>query len=204
MRDSLCCHSSRQLEAWRPVTFGGRGDGADGPACRAALRTASTKLEKSLLRGLMAGALWTAARVSGHGMRTNSACPHYGAAHEDQVYVPWDCPEWERARETWRPWLSDAATAIPRLGLPNQWPACLQKVGLFPLRLAQGVDQGLLDVFLYRLYGMYWRSSRPAWVRATGTPCSRTSLVGPARVGACPHAAAAGQPFSHGLLPPSP
>ena len=37
----------------------------------------------------------------------------------------------------------------------DQWPSCLRKAGLFPLRLAQGVDRGLLDEFLYRLYGMY-------------------------------------------------
>ena len=80
VRDSLRCHSSRQLEARRPITFGGLGDGADGPACRAALRAASTELEKSLLRGLLAGAMWTAARVSGHGTRANAACPHCGAA----------------------------------------------------------------------------------------------------------------------------
>ena len=66
VRDSLRYHSSRQLEAGRPVTFGGLGDGTDGRACRAALQAASTELEKSLLRGLMAGAMWTAARVSGH------------------------------------------------------------------------------------------------------------------------------------------
>ena len=105
VRDSLCCYSSRQLEARRPVTFGGLGDGADGPACQAALRAASTELEKSLLRGLLAGAMWTAARVSGHGMWTNSACPQCGAAHEDEAHVLWECPEWDDARGTWLPWL---------------------------------------------------------------------------------------------------
>ena len=128
---------------------------ADGPACRAAMRAASTELERSLLRGLMDGALWTAAAVSGHGTRTNSACPHCGAAHEDEVHVLWDSPEWESAKETWCHWLSDAATAIPHLGPLDQWPSCLRKAGLFPLRLAQGVDRGLLAEFLYRLYGMY-------------------------------------------------
>ena len=93
VRDNLRCQLFRQLEARRPVTFVGLGDGADGPACRAALRVASTELEKSLLRGLMAGALWMVARVSGHGTRTNSACPHCGAEHEDEVHVLWDCPE---------------------------------------------------------------------------------------------------------------
>ena len=155
VRDSLRCHSSRQLEARRPVTFGGLGDGADGPACRAALWAASTELEKSLLRGLLAGAMWTAARVSGHGMRANSECPHYGAAHEDEAHVLWECPELSDARGTWLPWLNDAAGAIPNLGPPDRWPSCLRKAGLFPLRLAQGVDRDLLDEFLYRLYGMY-------------------------------------------------
>ena len=103
----------------------------------------------------MAGAMWTAARVSDHGMRTNSACPHCGAAHEDEVHVLWDCSEWESARGTWRPWLNEAATAIPHLGPPDQWPWWLRKAGLFPLRLAHGVDRGLPDEFLYRLYGMY-------------------------------------------------
>ena len=42
------------------------------------------------------------------------------------------------------------------MGPPDQWPSCLRKAGLFPLRLAQGVDRDLLDEFLYRLYGMYW------------------------------------------------
>ena len=154
VRDNLRCHSSRQLEARRPVTFSGLGDGADGPACRAALRAASTEWEKSLLRGLMAGAMWTAARVSGHGMRTNSACPHCSAAHEDEVHILWECPEWDDARGTWLPWLSNAAGAIPHLGPPDQWPSCLRKVGLFPLRLVQGVDRDLLNEFLYCLYGM--------------------------------------------------
>ena len=155
VRDSLRCHSSRQLEARRPVTFGGLGDGADGTAYRAALRAACKELEKSLLRGLLAGAMWTAARLSGHGMRANAACPHCSAAHEDEAHVLWDCPEWGDARETWPPWLEDTAGAIPSLGPPDRWPSCLQKAGLFPLRLAQGVDRDLLDEFLYRLYGMY-------------------------------------------------
>ena len=86
-----------------PVTFGGLGSGADSPACRAALRVASTELEKSLLRGLMAGALWTAARVLGHGTPTNSACPHCGVTHEVEVQVLWDCPEWEQAKGTCAP-----------------------------------------------------------------------------------------------------
>ena len=155
VRDSFRFHSSRHLEMRRLVTFGGLGDWADGPAYRAVLRAAPTELQKWLLRRLMAGAMWMAARVLGHGTRTNSACPHCGAAYEDEVHVLWDCLEWDKCRGTWRPWLSDAAEAVPNPGPPDQWPSCLWKAGLFPLRVAQGVDPGLLDDFLYRLYGMY-------------------------------------------------
>ena len=155
VRDSLCCHSSRQLEAQRPITFGGLGKGAVGPACRAAMRVASTELEKSLLHGLMAGPLWTAERVSGYGMRTHSGCPHCGAADEDEVHVLWHRLEWERSRETWSPWLRDVAAALPQLWPLDQWPARLRRARLFPLQLAQGVERALLDEFLYRLCGMY-------------------------------------------------
>ena len=126
VQDSLRRHSLRQLEARRPVTFGGLGDGADGPACHAAMRAASTELEKSLLRGLLTRPMWTAARVSGHGTRAHSACPHCGAAHEDEAHVVWECPEWDNARGRWLPWLNDAAGAIPNLGPPDRWPSCLE------------------------------------------------------------------------------
>ena len=98
VRDSLRCHAMRGLEARRPATYGGLGDGVDGEACRAALRVASTELEASLLRGLLAGALWTAARVRGHNMRATSSCPGCGSQHEDEVHVLWDCPSCETAR----------------------------------------------------------------------------------------------------------
>ena len=155
IRDSLRCHSARQLEARRPATFRGLGDGADVPVCRAALRAGCSELENSLLRWLLAGAMWTAAWVLGHGMRANAACPHCGAAHEDEAHSLWDCPEWDGARGTWLPWLHNTTRAVPGLGPPDRWPSCLRKAGLFPLRLARGVDRDLLDWFLYHLYCMY-------------------------------------------------
>ena len=139
-----------------PRHLRGLGDGADGPACRAALRAASTESGKSLLRELLAGAMGTAARVSGHGMRANAACPSCGAAHEDKVNLLWDYPEWGDARGRWLPWLKDAAGAIPNLGPCG--PVVLlptEIAGLLPLQLAQGVDRVLPAEFLYRLYGMY-------------------------------------------------
>ena len=87
----------------------------DSPTCRAALREGSTELGKLLLGGLMAGAMWTAARLLGHGMPTKSARPHCGTAHKDDVHILWDCPEWDDARGAWRPRLTGPAEAIPHL-----------------------------------------------------------------------------------------
>ena len=143
------------------------------------MRVASTELEKSVLRGLMAGALWKAARVSGHGMRTHSACPHCGAAHEDEVHVLLDCPQWEQARETWIPWLRDAAAALPQLGPPDQWRACVGRAGLFPLRLAHGLERALLDDFLYRVYGMYLAVLAAHMAAGRGDPAGHGDFLFP-------------------------
>ena len=78
VRDSLRCHAMHGLEARRPATYSGLGDGADGEACCAALRVASTELEASLLRGLLAGVLWTVACMGGNNMRATSSCPGCG------------------------------------------------------------------------------------------------------------------------------
>ena len=68
--ESLRCHAMCTLEACCLATYGGLGDGFEGAACQAALRVAATEPEASLLWGLLAGALWTAARVHGRGSCT--------------------------------------------------------------------------------------------------------------------------------------
>ena len=187
VRDSLCCHSWRQLEARRPVTFGGLGDGADGPACRAALRAGSMKLEKSLLRGLLAGAVWTAARVSGSGMRASSACPDCGAAHEDE---PTFCGT---AQSGGTPGERGSPGSTTRQGPSPTWarrtagpPAC-EKRAFSPSGWHGRWTRTSSTSSCTACMACTWRSSRPAWrpergiSRATATPSSRSSRArGPA------------------------
>ena len=109
--DSLRRHTSRQQEARRHVTFGGLGDGADRPASHASLQAASRDWEKPLLPGLRV--MWTAARASGHGTRASAACPHCGAAHEDEAHILWYCPWSGNARRTWLFWLDNVAGPSP-------------------------------------------------------------------------------------------
>ena len=138
--------------ARRPMA--GWGDGVNGEARCAALQVASTELEASLLRGLLAGALLTAARVRGHNMRAMSSCPGCGSQHEDEAHVLTDCPSWETARAGWHAWVLQAAEHL-QLGPPTGSPACLWRAGLLPLALSAGADRWQVDEFLYRLYGMY-------------------------------------------------
>ena len=155
VHEALRCHAARQLEARWPATFRGLGDGVDGAACHSALQVASNEKEAFLLCGLLAGALWTSARVCGLGLRMPSTCPFCGATHEDTTHVLWDCPWWRGARGSWSPWLLAAAVDLPHLNPPKHWPACLRRVGLLPSSLSEGLDKAPVDTFLYRLYGVY-------------------------------------------------
>ena len=140
VRDSLRCHAMRGLEARCPANYGRLGDGVNGKACRAALRVASTELKASLLRGLLARALWTAARVRGHNMRATSSCPGRGSQHEDEAHVLWDCLSWEVARAGWRAWVLRAAVHL-QLGPLTRWLVCLRQAGLLPLPLSAGANR---------------------------------------------------------------
>ena len=112
---------------------------------------------------------------------------HCGALHQDKVHLLWDCPEWEQAKGTWRPRLTDAATASPNWGRRiSGGPACGGRASSPSCWL-----RGWIGGSWLRLCTAYTactlRSLQPAWLlavgtrRATGTPCSRTSRVrGPA------------------------
>ena len=57
--------------------------------------------------------------------------------------------------------LAAASGGGPQLGLANQWPACVRRGGLFPLRRTQRAERALLGEFLYRLHGRYLVSRYP-------------------------------------------
>ena len=98
---------------------------------------------QSLLRGLLTGARWPAARVCGHRVPE-----HCGVAHEDEEHVVWGCPEWEPARAAW---LHSAEADLPQLVLPERGgsmgvypppPPCSGGVGPFSY-FPQGCMSGL-------------------------------------------------------------
>ena len=115
VRDSLRCHSRSPSGEWvtgQTAKPAARQCGPPPPSWRSRCCAASWLRPCGQRPGCRATACGPLPRE-----------PHCGAAHEDVVHVLWDCPEWESARETWRPWLSDVATVSPHLGPPDQWPS---------------------------------------------------------------------------------
>ena len=64
------------LEKRRPRTFGGIGAHLDRMLTLSDVATCDTELDKSLLTGVMAGAIWTADRAHRRGLRPDSDCPY--------------------------------------------------------------------------------------------------------------------------------
>ena len=149
IRDSLRHHALRALE--RPRTFGGLGGAVDREACRHGLAVAKSELEASLLRGLMTGATWTSERAA----QCDHRCPYCVALEGDKLHALWACWEWVLVRDPWVPWVTRAASVLPRLGPMAAWPPCLHKAGLLPALAAEGADREAVHDAMRRLYGTF-------------------------------------------------
>ena len=77
----------------------------DGNMCQQALRVASTETKISLLRGLVAGAISTAARMQGHMLQDTTSCLHCDFPHKDEAHATWDCVVGEDAWVEWWHWV---------------------------------------------------------------------------------------------------
>ena len=75
-REFLREHHLEALEKRRPRLFGGMGARIDRELTLSELERCATKLDRSMLRGVMAGALWTADRARRRGLRQDGNCPY--------------------------------------------------------------------------------------------------------------------------------
>ena len=144
-----------ELERRRPGTFGGLGGAVHQQACREGLQVASTEGERSILRGLLAGATWTAGTVAGHAILRSDRCPFCRGAPEMEPHILWDGPRWKSVRRAWMPWVLYEARALPALALPAAWPVCLRAAGVLPLALVGEGEDAHAGQLLYGLYGRY-------------------------------------------------
>ena len=114
-----------------------------------------TELQRSILRGILSGATWTALRAYQRGMRVASTCPFCGNAPEDEEHILWHCTAWHTARTAHMPDVLDAAAHIPSLLPPDQWPPCLRCCGLAPEIPDDCIKSGRAYTFLNTLHTMF-------------------------------------------------
>ena len=131
-RESLREAQLTALEERRLRTFGGMGARLHRELTLSGLTSRTTELDKSLLRGALASALWTADRAYRRGLRADGRCPYCDkGVWKDESHLLWWCGAWKVARE---PFLSDImllARAL-KLGALSEWPPCLRLCGLLP------------------------------------------------------------------------
>ena len=152
----------RELERRRPGTFGGLGGALHRHTCPEGLHVASTEGERSILRGLLAGATWTAGRAAGHGILRLDKCPFCRGAPETEPHILWDYPRWELARRAWMPWVLQEARALPALALPAAWPVCLRATRLLLLAPVGEGEDAQAGRLLYKLMACTSPCCRPA------------------------------------------
>ena len=129
-RESLREHHLEALEKRRPGLFGGIGARIDRELTLSELARCATELDRSMLRGLMAGALWTADTAHQRGLRQADKCPYCRkGSREDEDHLLWWCMAWKSARELFLPELMLMARSL-KLGVLSDWPPCLRLCGL--------------------------------------------------------------------------
>ena len=120
-----------------------------------ALQVASAEGVRSILRGLLAGATWTAVRAAGHTILPLDRCPFCRGVPETDLHMLWDHPCWNSACRAWMPWGLQEATALQALACPVAWPVCLRATGLLLLALVGEGEDAQAERLLYRLNGVY-------------------------------------------------
>ena len=129
-REALRESQLTALEKRRPRTFGGMGARLDRTLTLSDIAACDTKLDKSLLIRVMAGAIWTADRAHRRRLRPNGDCPYCPReVQEDEDHLLWRCTTWKTVRDPLLPEIMLLARAL-KLGPLCEWPPCLRLCGL--------------------------------------------------------------------------
>ena len=144
-RESPREHHLEALQKRRPRVLGCMGARLDRDPTMSELARCATELDKSLLRGVMAGALWTADRAHRRGLRQGDRCSYCDkGSREDEDHLLWWCAAWKSARDPFLPEVMLLARAL-KLGALSEWPLCLRLCELLPEAVVRrsGLARGL-------------------------------------------------------------
>ena len=116
----------------RPRLFAGLHYATNRQLLQPSIASFGSELERTILRGVLSEATWTALRAYQRGLRTSSACPFCNASPEDEEHILWHCVAWDHVRDPLLALVHTALSQVPELPPPGQWPACLRRCGLAP------------------------------------------------------------------------
>ena len=132
IREQLRSQQITQLIAKRPRQFAGMHYHTNRRLVCATIASFHSQQERSLLRTLLAGGLWTAVRAHQRGMITSQCCPYCQPADEIEQHILWECVEWVATREVHIANVRALAAKVPDLPPFDRWPPCLKISGLRP------------------------------------------------------------------------
>ena len=108
------------------------------------LYTCKAELGKSILRGALTGAIWTAVGTNERGLRPTRVCPYCDKQEpEDEEHLLWRCTTWKAKREPLIAEIMLLAKAL-KLGSLREWPPCVRLCGIIPdsVVLTSGIGEG--------------------------------------------------------------
>ena len=146
-----------QLVRRRSRQFAGMHNHTNRRMVNASLQLFTSELERTLLRTLLTGALWTAPRAYLRGMITSPLCPYCQQETETEEHILSHCSSWSFARDPHKPHVLRLTDKIPELPPLCSWPPCLKLCGLapeLPAPVNRQVGQHNLP-FLSALHTMY-------------------------------------------------
>ena len=160
VRQSMRHIALAALEKRRPRQYAGLGWGPDRPTLWKVMETFKTERELSLVRHIVAGAVWTGGRANKRGLSQDAPCPYCGEGLEDEEHIFWVCTRWEETRKAWRPRVEELARAVPGIGGPcrQDWPVCTKMTALVPsvqgARASPGENEAV-QAFMTTLLSQY-------------------------------------------------
>ena len=132
IREQLRSQQITQLIARRPRQFVGMHYHTNRRLICASIASFQSEQERSLLRTLPAGGLWTTVRAHQRGMITSQCCLYCQQANETELHILWECIEWAAARDLHIANVRALAANVPDRPRFDRWPPCLKISGLLP------------------------------------------------------------------------
>ena len=155
VREQLKKQLLDSLVQLRPRVFAGLHYATNRQLLPPSIASFEPERERTILRGVLSGATWTALRAYQRGLRTSSACPFCNASPEDEEHILWHWVAWDHVHDPLLALVHTALSQVPELPPSGQWPACLRQCALAPEISTEAIKSGAAFSFLRAVHSMY-------------------------------------------------